>query len=781
MTQSSTKEVVIRGFDAQCSSRCAVLYRVRDGRLVGVAPDPEHPNNIGPCPKGTFGAELLYNSQRVLHPLRRTRPKTDEDPGWEEVSWQEALEAVASGMLALKARYGAQSLAFYRGAAGGTSIGANQSWIMRLAHAFGSPNFITTGHICNWHRDSASAYTFGVGLPVPDFEHTKCIFIWGHNPHATQRVNQVPLEKAVARGAKLVVVDPRRVPIAEQADLWLPVRPGTDGALALGLIHLLIETRRYDRDFVAQWTDAPFLVRTDTNSLLTEADVKSDGDVKGYLVWDQASRQPRPAKAVPNVGTALEGSYEVALANGSRVEAKTAFQLLRERAAGFTPQRVAEITGIAPEALQQAARHLAEDRPVCYWTYNGVEQQTNATYTNRALCVLYALTGDFDAPGGNVAFPRLPLNAVEAEDLVDRTVSKQRLGWPERPLGKGNLGKTITAYDAFNAMLTGQPYPVRGLVSLGGNLITCTGDSLTGRRALQSLDLYAQVEFFLTPAAQLADYVLPAACPWEAAQLQTGFRGSLTGYLQYCPPVVAPQGEARPDLEIIFDLAKHLGVASHFWEGNIEAAWDYQLAPTKVTVEELKRRPGGMPMPLEVRYRKYQNKGFATPTGRVEVFSQAFRDKGYDPLPTYQESLASLRGQPQEARYPLLLINSKVQEFCHGQHRSVPSLRQRVPHPFLEIHPNDAAPRSIHDGEWVKLETRQGSIKVMAKVTEDIAPGVVNTQHGWWQACPELGLPGYDPYSSEGANVNLLVANDLTDPISGSVPHKGYPCEVRKA
>ncbi|MBI2917453.1 MAG: molybdopterin-dependent oxidoreductase [Chloroflexi bacterium] len=779
MTQRSTQEVVIRGLDAQCSSRCAVLYRVREGRLVGVVPDPEHPNNIGPCPKGIAGPELLYNSQRVLHPLRRTRPKTDEDPGWEQVSWQEALESVASGMLALKARYGTQSVAFYRGAAGGTSIGANQSWIMRLAHAYGTPNFITTGHICNWHRDSASAYTFGVGLPAPDFENTNCIFIWGHNPHATQRTNQVPLEKALARGAKLVVVDPRRIPIAERADLWLPVRPGTDGALALGLINVLLETRGYDRDFVTQWTDAPFLVRSDTNSLLTESDLRTGGDAASYLVWDAQAQQPGPAKAVKS--PALEGAYEVALATGSRVEAKTAFQLLRERAAAFTPERVAEVTGIAPPALAEAAQLLAKSRGRCYWTYNGVEQQTNAAYTNRALCVLYALTGDFDAPGGNVIFPRLPLNSIEAEDLVDRQVARGRLGWPEHPLGKGNLGKTITAYDAFNAMLTSQPYPVRGLVSFGGNLITCTGDSLTGRRALQSLDLFAQVEFFLTPAAQLADYVLPAACPWEAPQLQTGFRGSLTGYLQYTPAVVEPQGEARPDLEIIFELAKHLGVAHHFWEGNIEAAWDYQLAPTRVSVEELKRHPGGMAVPLEVRYRKYQGKGFATPTGRVEVFSQTFRDRRYDPLPAYQESLASLRGQPEEARYPLLLINSKVQEFCHGQHRAVPSLRQQVPHPYLEIHPSDAAPRGIQDGEWLKLETKHGAVRVMARVTEGITPGVVNTQHGWWQSCPELGLPGYDPYSSEGANVNLLVTNDLTDPVSGSVPHKGYPCEVRKA
>jgi len=190
-----------------------------------------------------------------------------------------------------------------------------------------------------------------------------------------------------------------------------------------------------------------------------------------------------------------------------------------------------------------------------------------------------------------------------------------------------------------------------------------------------------------------------------------------------------------------------------------------------------------------MEYQKYSKRddagnfvGFPTPSKRVEIYSSLFKDHGYDPLPVWKEPITIRYAKTNLGEnHPLILTSGKVTEYCHSQHRALPSLRKRVPHPFLEINPTKARELGFSDGDWVILETPHGSITLQARLTEGISPNVVCTQNGWWQACPELNLPGYDPYSSDGANLNLLFHTEETDPISGSLPLKGYPCNIRKA
>jgi anaerobic selenocysteine-containing dehydrogenase len=242
-------------------------------------------------------------------------------------------------------------------------------------------------------------------------------------------------------------------------------------------------------------------------------------------------------------------------------------------------------------------------------------------------------------------------------------------------------------------------------------------------------------------------------------------------------------------MEVIFDLACRLGVGDQFWNGKVEEAFDSLLRKLGLTLEELKSHPGGMPVDLPLEYEKHlkrdaatgTSRGFRTPSKRVEIYSPLFRKHGYDPLPVYREPEIGPVSQPQlSGNYPLILTCSKLLPFCHGQHRSLPSLRKLIPDPFVEVHPETARNRDIADGEWVSVETPEGKIKVKAKVTEEIAQNTVCIQHGWWQSCPELGLPGYDPFSSEGANANLLFSTQHVDRITGSVPYKAYLCQVRK-
>src|SRR4051794_40451819 len=280
-----------RGYCVQCQSKCAVVGIVEDGRFTRVEPDREHPEG-GLCAVGGAGPEMVYSPRRLRYPLKRTNPKGADDPGWIRVSWDEALDACARQLGAIRDESGGETIAISRGAPGATGSQDYYPWLGRLANLLGAQNTISTTHVCQWGRDNASAYTYGGGLPPPQFEQAELILIWGHNPAASWLHNWRRVSEAVRRGARLIVVDPRRTTTAQRAHLRLAVEPGTDAALMLGLAHLLLEQRLYDADFVAQWTNAPFLVDAASGRLLREADLQAGGDAEKYLVVDAASSQP---------------------------------------------------------------------------------------------------------------------------------------------------------------------------------------------------------------------------------------------------------------------------------------------------------------------------------------------------------------------------------------------------------------------------------------------------------------------------------------------------------
>ncbi|HZD40648.1 MAG TPA: molybdopterin dinucleotide binding domain-containing protein, partial [Terriglobales bacterium] len=255
------------------------------------------------------------------------------------------------------------------------------------------------------------------------------------------------------------------------------------------------------------------------------------------------------------------------------------------------------------------------------------------------------------------------------------------------------------------------------------------------------------------------------------------------------PAVVAPLAERRSDTWMIFQLARYLGFGKQFWEGDIEAAYACELGPSGITLEELKNAPGGVSRPSPVLYQKYAKadargvaRGFGTPSRKVELYSQTFAAHGFPPLPEYTEPALSPVSRPDlAADYPLLLTNAKLTTFVHSQQRALPTLRQAAPDPCAEIHPETADRYRIKNKEWIYVETERGAIKIKARVTPNILPGIVCCQHGWWQACHDLELPGYDPYDADGANAATLIGTEVADPISGSLPHRSSLCRVRPA
>jgi anaerobic selenocysteine-containing dehydrogenase len=795
-----TRTQRVHGYCALCVARCGTVATVEDGRFTRLDPDPSHPTGQAICAKGRAAPELVYHRERLTHPLRRTRPKGDPDPGWERISWDEALTLTAAQMRRVAGRHGPEAVAFTESSPSTTAIGDSTGFIQRLANAFGTPNASITLDVCGWGRAYATRYTYGVGSvgtsgggAMPDIANSGVLLLWGYNPSFTRLTHATAVVAALKRGLRLIVVDPRQVGLASKADVWLRVRPGTDGALALGLAHLLIEHSWYDRDFIRTWSNGLHLVRADTGRLVTERDLDPHGDAGRLLAWDGAAGRPVTYDSTTGryagdpAHLALEGEYRVPTPRGD-VVCHPVFELYTRLCRRYPPETVEAICWVPRAQVEEAAGLIWHARPAAYYAWSGHEQHANVTQTARAMSLLYSLTGSFDQPGGNVLFAAPPAASIAGQELVSGRHMAPAVGLGERPLGPARWG-SVTARDLYRSILDGTPYPVRAVIGFGVNMLLAHANGGHGREAFKALDFYAHADLFMNPTAELADVVLPVASAFEREALKIGFEVSpdAQALIQLRPAVVPPPGEARSDTEIVFDLAGRLGLAAHFWHGDVDAAYRHQLAPTGVTLEQLRATPGGVRVPVRTHHAKYAEpdptgapRGFATPSRRVELYSQTFLDHGYSPLPDFADPPIGPVAQPDlAARFPLILTSAKSSVFCQSQHHALPSLRRRAPHPEVALHPAAAQSRGIADGSWVSIETPEGRVRARARFSVDLDPRVVVGEHGYWQGCAELGAPGYDPFGPAGANFNLLIGTAALDPVSGTAAHRSYLCEIR--
>ena len=763
-----------------CTSRCGVLATVQDGILTQVNADPDHPNGCI-CVKGTAAPEIVYSPDRLRYPMVRTRPKGDADPGWLRIPWEQALALAALRLNDIKENCGPEAVVFSRATTAGSAAIDFDGWLQRLANAFGSPNLLTSNHICTWNRRVGSKYTYGTGMPLPDFDNTRCMLLWGINPAATSPAQALRVNRARNRGAKLIVIDPRKTTLAAKADCWLGVKPGADGELAMAMIHVVIEENLFDREFVRAWTNAPYLVRGDTGKLLTEQDSTEAGNPNSFVIWDERQSAPFTARR-SDAYPALEGTYELTLVSGAKITCEPVFERMKKIVADFAPERSVAVTTVPPAEVRKAVQLFATEKPSCYCTWVGLEQDRDAMQTNRAVCCFYALTGQFDRRGSNVLFETAEMNPISGRELLPKKMTQIRLGAEKHPLGPQSDPGLVQASEVYDAILTERPYPVKAMVLFGSDPLLGHGDPLRGKAALEALDFYMHVDTTVNPTAMFADLLLPASTCWEREALMPFFdiAEDTMNWVQLRPAVIQPVHESRPDSEIIFDLAKRLGLAEHFFDGDIDAALNHQLAPSSLNTQRLRARPAGLRAATNTRYQKYAEKdpadgrpiGFATPTRKIEIYCTTFADAGYAPVPEFETNTAV------SDDYPLTLTFFRLIHFCDEQHRNIPRLRRSVPEPFLEIHPDTAKAYKINDGEWLSLETRNGKVSLKAKFNESLHPQVVATVYGWWQACRELKLNGHDPFSQNGANINLLALDTDVDPISASVAHRGLQCRV---
>ena len=523
----------IPAFCTQCRSRCGCVAVVAEGRLLEIEPLPGHPTGEKLCPKGRAATELVYHADRLTQPLRRTAPKGAAEPGWRPISWDEALGEIAARMASIRDLHGPEQVAFSVTTPSGTHIADSIAWIERFVRAYGSPNTIYGTEICNWHKDYAARFTYGHDIGTPDFANTDCVVLWGNNPSTTWLARNVEIMKGLKRGAKLVVIDPRPTAFAKRADQWLRVRPGTDQVVALGLANLLLSNGRFDQSFAAKWTNASLLVRADNGRFLRQSEVEAGG--RDDVMYSWAMARKRLLKFDSARGQWIDNATSLELRWHGEIETligpvicNTALELFARAAAAYPPERVAELSGIAPGDLANAAEIIGTADKAAYYAWNGVGQSVTATQTDRAISILYALTGSYGSAGGNVPGGAAPFVDISGQDLLSAEQRGKALGLAERPIGPGLHG-WVTARDVYRAVLDHSPYPVRMLVSFGTNLLVSQPDTVIARQALAALEFHVHSDFFVNATAREADILLPAATSWEREGLRTGFDASLEG------------------------------------------------------------------------------------------------------------------------------------------------------------------------------------------------------------------------------------------------------------
>lgn len=703
--QAST--TVLKSVCRSCHGGCGVLLHVVDGRLVKVEGDRDSPLNHGRlCPIGTVTVDLVYHPDRLKHPLRREGPRGSGR--WRRIGWDEALAEIAERLDRIRNEFGPEAIAL------GTGTGRHHiRWVSRFGHALGTPNWCEPGFAQCFHpRVNTCILTFG-DFPVSDFTGgtpPACMLFWGHNPlnSGPDGETRFNVREALDHNPKIIVVDPRATELARRAEVWLQLRPGTDDALALAMLNVIIGEHLYDAPFVARWTHG--------------------------------------------------------------------FDALAEHVRGFTPEWAEPITWVAADTIRAAARLFARAKPAMMEWGCAIEHTPNCIQTVRAISLLPALTGNVDVPGGWVfgmhglgRFPSL------IEHLTPEANAK-RLGADRFKLLGGDGADLPAAHipTLLQAMREGKPYPVKAFLVFGNNTLTTYANSSLVYESLMQLDFMVCADLFMTPTAELADIVLPAAS-WPELDQIAGLP-TVAANVVLANQRAVRIGECKSDEEIFVALARRMKLPA--CTEPVEAVLDAQLAAGGLAISfaELKQR-GWVKAP--VKYRKYEDGGFKTPTGKIELYSTRLAEMGYAPLPTYEEPPESPLSRPDVAAdYPLVLTTgARISNFFNSEHRQIEKLRKAHRDPIAEIHPDTAARNGIKDRDWMWIETRRGRIRQRARVTPGIDPRVIAAEHGWW--FPEEPAPDYGVWR---ANVNLLTDNQPPyDPAMGTYQLRALLCRVSRA
>jgi molybdopterin guanine dinucleotide-containing S/N-oxide reductase-like protein len=718
VAQTSPFRIVHAVCSHDCPDSCGVLVTVNsDGRAIKVQGDPKHPVTQGfLCGKVAKYLDRVYSPERLLYPLRRKAgvaksplPRGREHEAFERVSWDEALDAIAGRFKQIADEFGPESILPYS-YAGNMGVLGYGSMDRRFFHRLGGSQLDRT--ICSEAGGVAWNLVYGkkLGTPPEDFKLAKLIVAWAANIHGNNVHLWPMVEQARRNGARLIVIDPYKTRTAALADWHIAIRPGTDVALALGLMHVILREGLEDRAYIAEMTHG--------------------------------------------------------------------FEQLAERVREYTPERVAAWTGLASGEIEQLAREYATTRPAALRLNYGVQRSENGGEAVRAIAMLPALTGAWKHRGGGGWLStsgtfKFDERATRRPDLAQssllgreaRTINMATLGLAlSQGLSNGEQGLTGESAEPAGDVLSGGP-PVKALFVYNSNPGSVAPNQSAVRRGLARADLFTVVhDLYFNDTTDFADYVLPATTFLEHSDLQ-GAYGHY--FVQLSQQAIAPLGESRSNVWLFGQLARRMGFKEECFRDTPEQMIEQALAigpdghsqnpdMEHITVEDLKRE-GHVPLsfhrqPEAQPFMPYTTGKLATPSGRVEFFSETLAAKGQDPLPSFVPPIESRWGKGAK-RFPLELLGRKADNYMNSTFANLEGHRKMEARTSqrLEMHPTDARARGIASGDLVRVWNDRGEIRLTALVDGTVPEGVVAARLDW------------SKFNQDGVNVNALTSERLTD------------------
>lgn len=673
-----------------CHGGCGVKLYVSDNKVVKVEGDENHPWSQGrECPRLLALTQYMYHPDRIKYPLKRVGERGEGK--WQRISWNEAYDTIEKRLKEIRDKWGAESVLFIQGT--GRDIGGP---ITLLMYAYGSPNWTQlglSGHSCYSPRQAAMWTTHGDYAVLdasqflekryddPQWKPPKCIIVWGQNPPPTcpDAFYGHWVVDCMKRGAELIVIDPRVTWMASRAKIHLQLRPGTDGALALGMINVIINEGLYDKKFVTKWTYG--------FDELKQRAQEYPVDKVSEITWV-------PQEKIIEAARLYAKSKPASIQWGVSVDT--------------CPQGT---------AVSQAITHL--------WCLTGNLDVPGGNVIARA-------------SHGVTAYPytRDEMMKIYGEELFIK-LSEKRIGAERYPMIK-NFRAWASEDVALEQMETGKPYPIKGTWIQTNNILLSGADPKRHYAALKKMDFNVAVDLFFNPTIMaVADIVLPAATFAEKESLRSWWTP-----LSVVVKAVEVE-ECKSDWEINLELAKRLSTTPFKYNSVKELFDDrlkvanltYDAIAAKGSWEMC---PEGPTKPY-YRYergllRKDGKPGFNTTTGKIELYSKLQEQWGLDPLPYYEEPEQGPISTPElMEKYPLILNSGRRSSVLfHSEHRQIPWLRELDPDPIVELHPKTAEELDVDDGEWVYIENDRGRIKHKVKISPTVLPKVAVAGHSWW-------------------------------------------------
>jgi anaerobic selenocysteine-containing dehydrogenase len=688
------EQVVHAACPHDCPDACGVLITVEDGRATKIKGDPAHPVTRGfLCAKVAKYLDRVYSPDRVLYPLRRVGPKGTRTAGdggratheWQRITWDDALTEITTRFKEISANFGSEAiLPFSFGGTLGTLNSASMD--RRFFHRLGASQLAR--NICSAAGEAGLESVLGIklGTEPEQFRHSRYIIAWAANIHGNN-VHLWPfIAEARRQGAKLVVIDPYRTRTAACADWYLPINPGTDAALALAMMRVIINENLYDADYVDRYT--------------------------------------------------------------------LGFEQLRAKVQEYTPERVAQWTGIVASDIVKLARQYATTNPAVIRLNYGVQRSEGGGMATRAVAMLPCITGSWKEVGGGLQLSTSGSFKLNKEALKRSDLMHKPLGRHAREVNMVELGKALNSLD--------DP-PIQALFVYSCNPAATCPNHNDVIRGLRRRDLFTVVhEQFFTDTTDYADIVLPATTFFEHKDLQTAYGHY---FLQISNQAIEPLGECRSNVDVFRALAERMGFDEECFRESVDQMIDAALETDHPWLKEIDRerleRDGHIRLGFKNEspdnasrssefFVPFAQGNFATPSGKAELYSESLKAQGLDPVVHFKPPTES-RHTEHAKTFPLELLARKADNFLNSSFSNLPVIQEMEEPGLLEMNATDARVRGISDGDPVRVYNRRGDILLRARVDGAVQPGVVCAQLAWAKHAPG------------GRNINVLTSEKLTD------------------